>query len=306
VGDAVVVGTGGLGSVIAPGKQPSLYIARMGQGWRGVAGNDSLMNIEIRNAPSWAALFSMQQVIDLAQGPAPDYWLGPTVGSVVLQTQGTNFLTIGCYTHTPDGGGLLATSNGDVVASATTGAMPPPAAARLAPFPSLQLTSLALFPGDPDAGTLVYGYALSSAGVAYLEAFTERAWSGSTVDVPAGDWLKLLSDTSTVRVAYSNGRLVTLPSRLDSSELLPASAYDFATYAGTDFALTQQGLYRSMPNPDGGPLSTWAAVPLPPGTTQPGLPPNDLSAGHLLGGVNGLYLVTTTDTTFAVRFDGGS
>jgi hypothetical protein len=307
---ALVTGAGGLSSPFGRTLGPSLFVARTGEGWRGRAGSATFASLEIRNEPSWASVsttlaIDQQGVVDLQQG-APDPWSGPVVAHSSLQTLGAGNTEIGCFSRTSTGGGWLASTNFDLLATSVVAPDGGPAVGRLAPFPALHIDSMALFPGDADAGTLVRGYVLSSAGVAYVQAFTERAWSAMTVDIPPGDWLELLSDDAAARVAYSDGRIVTLPSRLDSSERLPVSAYDFATYAGTDFALTANGLYRSSPNPDGGPLSTWALVPLPPGTRQPGYAANDFSNGHLLGGRQGLYLVTAQDSAFAVRFDGGT
>lgn len=177
---------------------------------------------------------------------------------------------------------------------------------RLAPSPRLPVLSVRGGLSPADAGHLLSGWALTTNRAVYFEALTERSWVDTPVTLPGGDWVTLLGDRGALRVAYADGQLFTLPSRLAVAEPFGGglSSRQFASASGVDFALTPAGLQQLVQNPDGGPRGVWRLVPLEATSTEPGFA-DTFDGGRLVEALGHVFVLSTEWGVWRVTPDAG-
>ncbi len=178
---------------------------------------------------------------------------------------------------------------------------------RLAPSPRMPVLGVVGALGPPDAGSLPSGWVLTTNRASYFEAITERSWVDVPVPLPAGEWTALLGEEGRYRVAYADGQMLSLPSRLWVSERLPDAGRSttFVHSQGLDYALAPDGPRFLATNPDGGPRGVWRQVPLALLRSEPGLPQDDFVGATLFPGDDGLYVLTRHAELYRVSRDGG-
>lgn len=179
-------------------------------------------------------------------------------------------------------------------------------APRLAPSPRLPVLAVRGALSGPGAGHLWNGWALTTNRAVYFEALTERSWVDTPVSLPAGDWVTLVGDGNTVRVAYADGRLVTLPSRLDVAEPFPGgeTSRQFAYASGVTFALADAGPLYLASNPDAGPRGVWRPISLPQASDEPGFT-DGFDRGRLVEGEGHVFVVSNEWAVWRLTPDGG-
>jgi hypothetical protein len=241
---------------------------------------------------------------------------GPaTVGTLVDPPSGTPgpgaLLSDGTRQH-------LIAANGDTLFSAdvtaalatardgggsVVGVVMPP---RLAPSARLPVLSVRGQLSAPDAGHVLSGWALTTNRAVYFEAVTERSWVDTPVTLPAGDWVTLLGERGALRVAYADGQLFTLPSRLAVAEPFGGGVVSrqFASAGGVDFALTSAGLRYVALNPDAGPRGVWRAVTLDSASAEPGFA-DSFDRGRLVEADGHVFVLSSEWGVWRITPDAG-
>jgi hypothetical protein len=206
----------------------------------------------------------------------------------------------------PDGGTTLVVSSFDVLLSADlpaggAGEGPlPTLTTRLAPTPRVPLRDVALLPA-PTPPLLLEGYALSDAAVTYFRAPSAQRWEERRMEMPAGDWLALWTLGGRAWVGYRDGRVFSLPARLQVAPALEGGAvvHAFAPLCGRLYAATTRGLLRLAP----GGAGAWAPEPRF-AELLPSPHPDELAAARLFTGPGELFWAGGRGTL--LRFTAGS
>jgi hypothetical protein len=122
---------------------------------------------------------------------------------------------------------------------------------RIAPRAFDPIVSLAMNGGD--------GYALTGTALFHVVEHSLQQWTADEVTVPDGQRLGVWLDGTAGRVGYSDGTVLSLPSRVTLSQPLPGGdvVMQYAQLCGQPVALTQGGLYRL------GADGTWKTETLP-------------------------------------------
>jgi hypothetical protein len=167
-----------------------------------------------------------------------------------------------------DGGTLLLAGVSDRVWSVPTDRVPSDggftvAQVRVVPLPGLRVTALAAveIAGQPGTDEVV-AYALQGSRLFLLRAETLNRWFSNEIVVPPGDPIGIWSDGRNGRVGYADGRVFSLPLRLQIAPSLPSPAISYGSLCGHGFALTNNQLYRLVTNADGGAIGAWEPVSL--------------------------------------------
>lgn len=183
---------------------------------------------------------------------------------------------------------------------------------RVVPNPRAAITSFDLQVMPPDAGVLLDGYAIAQARLFRITAETGLRWLSSEVAFNVrGEPRKVWLDQGRGRVAFADGRVFSLPSRvLLAPQLpeLPPQASDFAFTCGHAFALGRRGLWR-LDSSSGGNVGTWTAVDLdavvPGAAADPGWEGGALHAVSEPG-ESALYVLTAHGSVVRLSFDPAS
>jgi hypothetical protein len=136
---------------------------------------------------------------------------------------------------------------------------------RVVPNPRAAITSFDFGPPAPDAGTLLDGYAIAQGRLFRVTAETGTRWLSSEVAFNLrGEPRKVWLDQGRGRVAFADGRILSLPSRVLLAPPLPdfpPEAADFGFTCGHVFALSRRGLWR-LDTSSGNRVGTWTRVDL--------------------------------------------
>jgi hypothetical protein len=180
---------------------------------------------------------------------------------------------------------------------------------RLVPNARGAITSFDFDPSPPDAGTLLDGYAIAQARLFHITVETPLRWLSNEVPLsirgePRTVWL----DQGRGRVAYGDGRVFSLPSRVLVAPQLPEvppQASDFAFACGHAFALGRRGLYR-LDTIGSAPQGAWTPVDLDGvvagAAADPGWEGGALHAVEEPG-ERALYVLTAHGAVVRVAFD---
>ncbi len=211
----------------------------------------------VAGKPAWAVLKD-GQVVDLstAQRAAEGRLVGK-VGPVALELPST-------AAEVPVATGkraLVVTSGFTLLA----GEVDPAAVATVAPRHTsrAQLRSIS-FP-RPATGAYVEGFAVSGGNVVRLIAAGLSQWSEATVALPPTlSPLEVWHDLERGRVGFTDGTVMSLPSRVPLAPPIGDEVLDYAQACGHQLALTRTALYR-LESVGGQTVGRWVKQPLPDG-----------------------------------------
>jgi hypothetical protein len=164
---------------------------------------------------------------------------------------------------------------------------------QVVPAPGTPLTGSAFWaPDGADAGQLV-GYVLSPGGLFEVSQASDNSWDSAPVATPPGPRATVFSDGKAGRLAYQDGRLFTLPSRVQLAPGLPGVQFNgFLHACGETWGLTaDDGLVRLHPV-DGG-TGVWVNEPLDSADAY-NFSPAALSGGKLIAFNNQIYVFNGT------------
>jgi hypothetical protein len=201
------------------------------------------------------------------------------VGSGALELTNTYDLALGTPTLAQRSGGLLIAAFDDRLAAAGSDGV---LAVKLAPRPFDAVRSMA-FSGDA-------GYALTGTALFHVVAHSLQHWTADEIVVPDGERVGVWLDGQAGRLGYTDGTVLSLPSRVSLSQPLPAAArvVQYSQLCGQPVALTAGGLYRLQASGE------WVLEPLP----SVG-PDRDFAGGHI--DVEGDSLLVTTGGGTLIR-----
>ncbi|HYV43693.1 MAG TPA: hypothetical protein VFA20_02485 [Myxococcaceae bacterium] len=182
-------------------------------------------------------------------------------------------------------------------------------ATRVVPNPRAAISSFDLDVAAPDSGVLLEGYAIAQARLYHVTAETPLRWLAPEVPInvrgePRAVWL----DQGRGRVAFGDGRVFSLPSRVLVAPQLPEInplASDFGFACGHAFALGRRGLYR-LDTSGGGLTGAWTPVDLDAvvagAAADPGWEGGSLHAVEEPG-ERSLYVATAHGNVVRISFD---
>jgi hypothetical protein len=126
-----------------------------------------------------------------------------------------------------------------------------------------QLESIA-FPEVSPAGVFLQGYAVTPIGVLRVTADTLSRWTFAEVSLPSDKApLEVWFEKNRGRVGFTDGRVYSLPSRVEIAPAVPGSeAIDYAQSCNQQFVLASGGVFRLEAVPDKA-IGVWKPVELP-------------------------------------------
>ena len=174
---------------------------------------------------------------------------------------------LAAFTQTSDGGQQLVVSSGDALYGADVDRKVGELEWKLVPLSGANLRSMVFLPGrvQGDGGVPLFeGYVLAQTHLFALTAVSTQRWQTQELSLPAdGEPEKVWADGPRARLAFEDGRVMSLPGRVMIAPMLPEKdATDFAQVCGQGYALSSGGLYRLDRAADGGPVGDWASVPV--------------------------------------------
>jgi hypothetical protein len=169
-------------------------------------------------------------------------------GSGALELTNTYDLALGAPSVALRSGGLLIAAFDDRLAAAGTDGV---LAVKLAPRPFDAIRSMA-FSGDA-------GYALTGTALFHVVAHSLQHWTADEIIVPDGERVGVWLDGQAGRLGYTDGTVLSLPSRVSLSQPLPADerVVQYSQLCGQPVALAAGGLYRLQASGE------WVLEPLP-------------------------------------------
>lgn len=148
-----------------------------------------------------------------------------------------------------------------------------------------QLRSIS-FP-RPARGAYLEGFAVAGNAVLRLSASAVGQWLETTVGLPAALVpLEVWHDLERGRVGFTDGTVLSLPSRVALAPPIGAEVLDYVQVCGQQLALTATALHRLEPVA-GATVGRWAKLPLPSGFAEGGF-----VGGRAAGLGDELYLFT--------------
>ncbi len=173
----------------------------------------------------------------------------------------------------PDGGEALLVGVGDALLAAEVGETTSKLETRVSPSARSPILGFSTFPASSlrsDDG-LIAGYILSESGLASFKAVSMQRWRSEPLALPDGTWLRTWTQGRAGRVGYSDGRVISLPSRVEIAPSVPGGrAFDFAQVCGHTFALTSSGLVQLVSSA-AGPVGMWIPLTGAPALAADGL-----------------------------------
>jgi hypothetical protein len=189
------------------------------------------------------------------------------VASPQATSQGFAGPYLAAVTSTSEGGRQLVVGSQDAIYGADLSGRINELEWKLVPLPGANLRSMVVWPSPArgDAGVPLFeGYVLAQNRLFSLTAATAQRWQAQELSLPAdGEPTKVWADGYRGRVAFEDGRVMSLPGRVMIAPMVPEKqAADFAQVCGQGYALAANGLYRLDRATDGGPIGQWTPVDL--------------------------------------------
>lgn len=256
---------------------PQLFELREGQGLVSRTGGADLL-AAVEGAGRWA-------VRDAVDGGS---LLPPTV--VALEPDGTRRLLAKFTTSETfkppyhaasapraDGGTVLVVSAFDALLATELEpsahvdlATAPVLRVRLVPLNRSEITALTVLPRDGQA-RYVEGWLLSAGRLHRFFADSPTVWKSDELPLPPGDPLTVFHDGPRGRVAYTDGRIFSLPGRVEIAPALPVEdqpAADFVDVCGQVLSVGKTRAFRLVAEGTSS-VGTWQPIALPAGKGAP-------------------------------------
>ncbi len=141
---------------------------------------------------------------------------------------------------------------------------------RLVPLNRSEITALTVLPRDGQT-RYVEGWLLSAGRLHRFFADSPTVWKTDELSLPPGDPLTVFHDGPRGRVAYTDGRIFSLPGRVEIAPSLPVEdqpAADFADVCGQVLSVGKTRAFRLVADGTSS-VGTWQPISLPAGRGAP-------------------------------------
>lgn len=171
----------------------------------------------------------------------------------------------------PDGGTLVVVTAFDALLAAELDAATTPVLrVRLVPLNRSEITALTVLPRTAE-GRYVEGWLISAGRLHRFVANSPTVWKSDELPLPVGDPVALFHDGQRGRVAFSDGRVYSLPGRVEIAPALPAGegpARDFVDVCGQVLSIGERRAFRLVTDGSSS-IGAWQPVTLPQGGGVP-------------------------------------
>lgn len=171
----------------------------------------------------------------------------------------------------PDGGTLVVVTAFDALLAAELDAPSTPVLrVRLVPLNRSEITALTVLPRAA-GGRYVEGWLVSAGRLHRFVADSPTVWKSDELPLPVGDPVALFHDGQRGRVAFADGRVYSLPGRVEIAPALPegeGSARDFVDVCGQVLSIGDRSAFRLVTDGSSS-IGQWQPVTLPQGGGKP-------------------------------------